>query len=76
MGVAKDLILTGRVVDAKEARRIGQGVLQAALDADGRVLALRVASLANLGSSPSITVYAADGSGTLTTPTTSVSGGK
>src|SRR5580765_1478066 len=30
-------------------------------------------SLANLGSSPSITVYAADGSGTLTTPTTNVS---
>ena len=29
-------------------------------------------SLANLGASPSITVYAADGSGTLTTPTTSV----
>ena len=30
-------------------------------------------SLANLGASPSITVYAADGSGTLTTPTTNVS---
>src|SRR4029078_7649822 len=30
-------------------------------------------SLANLGSSPSITVYAADGAGTLTTPTTKVS---
>ena len=30
-------------------------------------------SLTNLGSSPSITVYAADGSGTLTTPTTNVS---
>src|SRR5205807_8085216 len=29
-------------------------------------------SLANLGSSPSITVYAADGSGTLTTPTSIV----
>src|SRR6185437_15329987 len=29
-------------------------------------------SLANLGASPSITVYAADGTGTLTTPTTSV----
>src|SRR5204862_18266 len=29
-------------------------------------------SLANLGASPSITVYAADGSGTLTTPTTNV----
>ena len=29
-------------------------------------------SLANLGASPSVTVYAADGSGTLTTPTTSV----
>src|SRR5207253_8203171 len=29
-------------------------------------------SLANLGSSPSITVYASDGSGTLTTPTSSV----
>ena len=29
-------------------------------------------SLANLGTSPSITVYAADGSGALTTPTTSV----
>src|SRR5207253_6090024 len=32
-------------------------------------------SLANLGSSPSITVYAADGSGTLTTPTSSVANG-
>ena len=30
-------------------------------------------SLTNLGSSPSITVYAADGTGTLTTPTTNVS---
>src|SRR6185436_19897287 len=30
-------------------------------------------SLANLGSSPSITVYAAAGAGTLTTPTTNVS---
>src|SRR5207244_903069 len=30
-------------------------------------------SLANLGSSPSVTVYAADGSGTLTTPTSVVS---
>ena len=30
-------------------------------------------SLANLGSSPSITVYAADGTGTLTTPTSAVS---
>src|SRR5207237_1013213 len=30
-------------------------------------------SLANLGSSPSITVNAADGTGTLTTPTTAVS---
>src|SRR5207237_9520061 len=29
-------------------------------------------SVANLGSSPSITVYAADGTGTLTTPTTDV----
>ncbi|HEX9504802.1 MAG TPA: hypothetical protein VGA62_02235, partial [Acidimicrobiia bacterium] len=33
-------------------------------------------SLANLASSPSITVYAADGSGTLTTPTTNVSAGQ
>src|SRR6185437_6059546 len=33
-------------------------------------------SLTNLGASPSITVYAADGSGTLTTPTTNVAAGQ